>query len=71
MARKNGSNLMNKDYILHIAEAKIQYHKQQAKLPFEEKLKIIVELQKIDFEMRKNNKRKDRDNKLRMIWQIK
>ena len=62
---------MNKDYISHIAEAKIQYHKQQAKLPFEEKLKIIVELQKIDFEMRKNNKRKDRDNKFRMLWQIK
>ena len=62
---------MNKDYILHIAESKIQYHKQQAKLPFEEKLKIIVELQKIDFEMRKNSKRKDRDNKIRVVWQIK
>ena len=61
---------MNKNYISHIAEAKIQYHKQQAKLPFEEKLKIIVELQKIDFEMRKNNKRKVRDNKFRMVWQI-
>ena len=61
---------MNKNYISHIAEAKIQYHKQQAKLPFEEKLKIIVELQKIDFEMRKNSKRKVRDNKFRMVWQI-
>ena len=61
---------MNKNYVSHIAEAKIQYHKPQAKLPFEEKIKIIVELQKIDFEMRKNNKRKVRDNKFRMIWQI-
>ena len=61
---------MNKDYISHIAEAKIQYHKQQARLPFEEKLKIIVELQKIDFEMRKNKNRRPGDNKFRMVWKI-
>jgi len=37
----------------HITESKIRYHKSRAKLPFEEKIKIIVELQKIDSEMRK------------------
>ena len=62
--------MMNKNYISYIAETKGQYHKQQAKLPFEEKLKIIVELQKIDFEMRKNNKKRIQDNKFRMVWQI-
>jgi hypothetical protein len=60
---------MNRNYISHIAEIKAQYHKSQAKIPYEEKLKIIIELQKIDIEMRKNNKRKTSDDKFRMIWQ--
>jgi len=63
--------MMNKKYISHIAETKAKYHKQQANLPFEEKIKIIVELQKIDFEMRKNNKKKAIDNKFHRIWKIK
>ena len=61
---------MNNNYISHIAKTKIQYHKQQAKLPFEEKLKIIVELQKLDFEMIKNKNRRTSDNKFRMVWKI-
>ncbi len=60
--------MSDKDYILHIAETKMQYHKQQAKLSFEEKIKIVIALQKIDMEMRKKNKK--RDNKFRMIWEI-
>jgi len=32
---------------------KVQYHKENARLPFEEKYKIIISLQKIDLEFRK------------------
>lgn len=38
---------MDKDYILKVAEAKIEYHKKKAQTPYEDKVKIIVELQKI------------------------
>ena len=62
---------MNKDYILHIAYSKANYHKQKAMMSFEEKFKIIVELQKIDFEMRKSSKRPGADTKNRIAWKIK
>jgi len=39
-------------FLKHTAESKVQYRKKTSKLPYEEKIKIIVELQKIDFEMR-------------------
>jgi hypothetical protein len=46
----------NQDYISHLAESKAIYHTQKAKVPFEEKLKIIIELQKLEMEMIKRNK---------------
>lgn len=49
---------MDKNYLSHIAEAKIRYHKSLADIPYEEKLRIIIELQKIDIEMSKNNKKR-------------
>jgi hypothetical protein len=61
---------MNKNYISHIAESKVDYHRSQAKLSYEEKVKIIIELQKIDAEMRKNNKKRSASDKLRMVWNI-
>jgi len=61
---------MNKDYILNVAESKAKYHKQKAKMSFEEKFKILIELQKIDIEMIKNNKRGKISNKLRFVWQV-
>ena len=63
-------NMMNEDYILHVAESKAKYHKQKAKIPFEEKLKIIVELQKIDIEMIKSNAKRKKSNKLRFLWYL-
>jgi hypothetical protein len=42
--------IFDKDKILtreEIFEGKERFHKEQAKLPFEEKIKILVELQKI------------------------
>ena len=67
---------MDKKYILHIAESKVKYHKRRAKMPYEEKFRIVLELQKIDSEMRKDNKSRDAINFLRRsriakykVWQ--
>lgn len=59
---------MSKNYILHIAESKLIYHQQRAKIPYEEKFKIILALQKINFEMRTNNKFKDKSNFKYRVW---
>jgi hypothetical protein len=62
---------MNKNYIHHIAESKAEYHRSRAKMSYEDKVKIIIELQKIDAEMRKNNRTRKSENKLRLIWELK
>ncbi len=46
--------------------SKKEFHKIQSKLPFEEKFKIIIELQKIDSEF--NKYRKNKLNK--KAWKI-
>ena len=51
---------MNFDY-------KKDFHKKQAQLPFEEKMRIMIELQKIDLEMRPKKDANDR----RCVWTIK
>ena len=67
---------MDKKYILHLAESKVKYHKRRAKMPYEEKFRIVLELQKIDSEMRKENKSRNTINFLRRggfpkynVWQ--
>jgi hypothetical protein len=60
---------MNKNYLTLVSESKASYHRSLAGIPYEEKLKIIIKLQKIDTEMRKNKKRRA-DDKFRMIWEI-
>jgi len=57
-------------YIQKIAEDKKAFHKRQAKLSFEEKVYIVIELQKFDIEMIKRSKRRAKDNKSRMVWSI-
>lgn len=47
---------MKKDFSEHISESKTRYRKNRAKMSFEEKIQIIIELQKIDAEMRKKNR---------------
>lgn len=47
------------DTINKIAESKIRYHRKVSQIPFEEKYKIIVALQKIDLEFRKKNPKKE------------
>ena len=44
-------------------ESKEKFHKEQAKLPFEEKIKILVKLQEIASYIKGNNKE-------RVIWKI-
>ncbi len=67
---------MDEKYILHIAESKDKYHKRRAKMPYEEKFRIVLELQKINSEMRKNSKSRDANSFLRRnrfpkykVWQ--
>jgi len=54
------------DYAAKIFEAKKDFHKEQAKLPIEEKIKILLELQKI---VLKTQKQKPGE-RLRQIWKI-
>ena len=44
------------NYIKHIFESKKEFHRNNASLPYEEKVKQIVELQKIDIEFGKYRK---------------
>ena len=68
---------MDEKYILHITESKVKYHKRRAKMPYEEKFRIVLELQKIDSEIRKDNKSREAINFLRRggfpkykVWQL-
>jgi hypothetical protein len=63
-------DISNKDYITRIAESKTEYHKQKTNMPFEKKIKILIELQKLDHEMIKSNKKRKKNNKLRLVWKL-
>jgi len=60
---------MDNKEIEALFKAKEQFHLHRAKLPFEEKLKQIIELQKIDLEFRKH--RKDSPAPHMWVWRIK
>lgn len=51
------------DIVQKIFKAKKKYHKKMAKLPIEEKIKILVELQKLGVEANKKMKNKK-------VWDI-
>jgi hypothetical protein len=59
---------MNKSLVDRIGKSKKQFHKKRAEMGFEEKVKIIIQLQKINVEMIKGNKRKT--NSLYRVWNI-
>ena len=46
---------MNKKLLNNLIDSKKSYRRMLTKLPYEEKIKIIIELQKINDEMRKRN----------------
>jgi len=56
----------NKHLVTNIFLAKERFHLKQAQLPIEEKIRILIELQKIDLIIRPL---KDPDNN-RVIWEI-
>lgn len=60
----------DRKYIDYIAHSKVEHHKNAAKMPYEEKVKIIVRLQEIELEIMKRNKRRKNANKLREIWEL-
>lgn len=61
---------MDKNYISHVAESKTVYHKNMAKMKYEDKVAVVLELQKIDHEMIRSNKNRKSTEKFRMLWQI-
>ncbi len=61
---------MDKDYISKVAESKANYHKAKAKIPYEEKIKIIIALQKIDIEFHKSNPDAKSKYSNRKVWQL-
>jgi hypothetical protein len=52
--------------IQRIFKAKEQFHKDRAKLPIEEKIKILVELQKLAIDIPTAAK----ENRFKMVWNI-
>jgi hypothetical protein len=55
------------DIVKRIFKNKAEFHRQQARLPIEEKIKILVELQKIALTLRPNRDPGDP----RVVWQLK
>jgi hypothetical protein len=56
----------NKNIVKNIFRNKEQYHLEQARLPIEEKIKILIELQKISLTVRPKQNETDK----RFVWQI-
>lgn len=54
------------DEVQKIFKAKEQFHKDRAKLPIEEKIKILVELQKLAIDIPTASK----ENRFKMVWKI-
>jgi hypothetical protein len=54
------------DIVDRVFEAKKEYHRNAAKLPIEEKVRILVELQKIAVAI----KNKDMAKENRLVWKI-
>lgn len=54
------------EYANEIFEAKKRFHKEQAKLPIEEKIKILIELQKIIVKIQ----RQDSKERNQRVWKI-
>lgn len=55
------------DLVQRIFSKKTEFHRQQARLPIEEKIKILVELQKIALTIRPNRGPGD----TRVVWHLK
>lgn len=56
----------NKEVVKRIFKYKNEFHRKQAILPIEEKIKILVQLQKIALTIRPKRGKKDK----RVVWQL-
>jgi hypothetical protein len=56
----------NKNIVQDIFRKKEEYHFAQARLPIEEKVRILIELQKMALTIRP----KQNENDKRLVWQI-
>ncbi len=67
MANKPGAIITyNRKIVQKIFNQKRKFHLRQARLPVEEKIKILVELQKISLAIHPKKSRRDK----RVVWQI-
>lgn len=65
-ARPDTTIRYNNEIVRNIFRQKEEYHRLQARLPIEEKMKILVELQKISLTIRP----KQSDDDKRTVWKI-
>jgi hypothetical protein len=56
----------NKEIVRNIFKQKEEYHLSQARLPIEEKVRILIELQKMSLMIRPKQSEAD----TRLVWQI-
>lgn len=62
-------NYNSANYIANIAESKQFFHRRRSKLAYEEKVKIIIELQKIEMEMIRSNGSRSNTKKFIRVWE--
>jgi hypothetical protein len=55
-----------RDEVQKLFKAKEQFHRERARLPFEEKIKILVELQKLAIDIPTASKEK----RFKRVWEI-
>lgn len=65
-AKPDGYIQYNRELVQTIFRQKEEFHRAQARLPIEEKVKILVELQKMALTIRPKRGEDDK----RMVWQI-
>ncbi|MDY0080832.1 MAG: hypothetical protein RBR95_09610 [Ignavibacteriaceae bacterium] len=61
---------MSNEYLINLSKTKSVFHKNSAKTPYEEKVKIIIQLQKLSVEMQSRNSKRPEPDKMRCVWQI-
>ncbi|HPO55869.1 MAG TPA: hypothetical protein PKY46_07685 [Ignavibacteriaceae bacterium] len=61
---------MNNEYLKNLSDHKSVFHKKGAKTPYEEKFKIIIELQKMSIEMQNRNAKRPGRDKKRCVWRV-
>jgi hypothetical protein len=61
-----GMDAKGSEDIHKLFKAKEQFHRERARLPIEEKIKILVELQKMAIDIQTTSKK----NRFKRVWEI-